>query len=159
MQISANAKLENDTSWLKKPNPALCFSVCPFCLHHRPGNNCPHTKKSKYAVKVSGQSKGRKSGNIRQSTEPLPRSNVMSGSTDGHSRPVGGELPKKGWSELPRTPLWFWTQNSLAQHCWQCLRCEATWKQQLSVLKLNYFPDIFPIKSFGGIHVSLCLLS
>lgn len=54
-----------------------------------------HTKKSKYAVKVSGQSKGRKSGNIRQSTEPLQRSNVMSGSTHGHSRPVEVNFPKK----------------------------------------------------------------
>lgn len=158
VQIPANAKLENDTGWLKKPYPALCFSVCPFCLHHRPDNKCPHKKKQICSESFWPESrqeewkyqrKHRATATIKRHEWKHPRA----------QQACGGELPKKRRSELPRTPLWFWTQNSLAQHCWQCLRCEATSKQQLSALKLNYFPDIFRIKSFSGIHVSLCLMS
>lgn len=49
-------------------------------------------KKGKYAVKFlqpNNLSNGRKTGNTRQGTEVLQRWNVSSGSTNGHSRPVG----------------------------------------------------------------------
>lgn len=145
VQIPANAKLENDTGWLKKAKPSSFVSLFALsaCITGR--ITTVHTTKKKAnmqwkflarvkagGVEISDKAQSHCSDHAPWVEAPTGTAGLWGGG--GVNFP-----PKKVIRATKNSTLVLEPKNSLAQHCWQCLRCEATSTRQLSALKLNYF--------------------